>query len=257
MRRRGPTILVTNDDGIGSASLPKLLKALSAVGRVFAVVPDREQSGSSHSITLTRPLRVARISSNLYTLDGTPTDCVNAALLGGLPFPPIDLVVSGINHGPNLSEDVFYSGTVAGAREGALFGLPAVALSLVTSRKNPDWSFAVSFAASLVRQRTWRKGDLLNVNIPDRPRQDIRGVRVTRLGSRRYKDVLLKRLDPWGQPYFWLKGEGLTYTPTPGTDCYEVRRGYVSITPLSLDLTDHGRLADLAAELERRRRTDA
>jgi 5'-nucleotidase len=231
-------ILVTNDDGIESRSLPLLIRQLKKFARVLAVVPDREMSGASHSITLTRPLRCRQVSKDVHTLDGTPTDCVNIVLLGGLPFPSIDLVVSGVNQGPNMSEDVFYSGTVAGAREGALFGLPAVAVSLQTDRREPDFSYAADFTARFVRAARWRPGLLLNVNIPDRPGRGIRGVKVTRLGNRQYHDALIKRRDPWGDPYFWLKGTSLTYARTKGTDYYEVKRGFISVTPLTLDITD-------------------
>jgi 5'-nucleotidase len=251
-------ILVTNDDGIESGSLPVLLKSLRSVrngkrpARIFTLVPDREQSGASHSITLTRPLRITRIRQDLYTLDGTPTDCVNAVLLGGLPFGHVDLVVSGINRGPNLSEDVFYSGTVAGAREGALFGIPALAVSLVTGRKDPDWSFAARFVTSFIRGRAWKSGDFFNINIPDLPPSRIKGVKATSLGNRKYNDVLLKRKDPWGNAYFWLQGKGITWSRKEGTDYFEVKRGFVSVTPLGLDLTDHDKIGRLRSQIDRR-----
>ena len=231
-------ILVTNDDGIESRSLPLLVSQLRKFARVLAVVPDREMSGASHSITLTRPLRCRQVGKDFYTLDGTPTDCVNIVLLKGLEFPRIDLVISGVNRGPNMSEDVFYSGTVAGAREGALFGLPALAVSLQTDRQDPDFSYAARFTAKFVRAIRWRPKFLLNVNIPDLPEGRIKGVKVTRLGNRQYHDALIKRRDPWGNPYFWLKGTSLTYTKTKGTDYYEVKKGFVSVTPLALDITD-------------------
>jgi len=249
-------ILVTNDDGIESRSLPLLIRHLQKFARVLAVVPDREMSGASHSITLMRPLRGRQVRKNVYTLDGTPTDCVNIVLLGGIKFPKIDLVISGVNRGPNLSEDVFYSGTVAGAREGALFGLPSLAVSLDTENEEPDFSFSAELTARFVRQTEWLPRLLLNVNVPDLARKSIRGLKLTRLGNRRYHDALIKREDPWGNPYFWLKGKSLTYTKTVGTDYYEVKKGFISVTPLSLDITDRAgldRLRSLAVKPRKRR----
>ena len=248
-------ILVTNDDGIESGSLPVLLKTLKKTGKfnILTVVPDREQSGSSHSITLTRPLRLTKVRKNVYTLDGTPTDCVNVVLLKGLSFKKIDLVISGINRGPNLSEDVFYSGTVAAAREAALFNLPAIAVSLVTDKKNPDYSFAALFITRLLTIKKWQKKELLNINIPDIDKRKIKGVHITFLGNRKYKDVLVKRKDPWGNPYFWLQGKSVVYSRQPDSDCFEVSRGFISITPLSLNLTDKVNFENMKKLLEEKK----
>lgn len=237
-------ILITNDDGIESPSLPLLVKALSPIGDVLVVVPDRERSGASHSITLSKPLRLKEMRKDVYSLDGTPGDCVGLVILGGFQSWEPDLVISGVNWGPNMSEDVFYSGTVAAARESALFGIPSLAVSLDTHKKDPDYRVAVKFVRTFldaVPSSTWGS-KLVNVNIPDLPRSEIKGFRMTRLGSRRYKDVLIRREDPWGNPYFWLSGKGVTYSRKRGTDYFETRKGYISITPLSLDLTDHSAL---------------
>ena len=175
---------------------------------VLALVPDREMSGSSHSITLTRPIRLRKISRNILAIDGTPTDCVNIVMLGGLKTPIPDLVISGINLGANMSEDVFYSGTVAGAREAALFGVPAIAVSLCWFQK-PDFTYASSFTADFISRNKFGKNTLLNINIPGIKKDRIKGIKVTRLGNRKYKDVLVKRRDPWGEPYFWIHSASL------------------------------------------------
>jgi 5'-nucleotidase len=231
-------ILLTNDDGIESDSLHPLIARLSKKHHVVALVPDRERSASSHSITLSRPLRLRTIRKNVHTLDGTPTDCSNVALLGGLGKRKFDLVISGINKGPNLCEDVFYSGTVAAAREGALMGIPALAVSLDTVSPAPDYSTAIDFLSRFVDGTKFPEGTLININFPECPAGKIKGARWTRLGKRKYKDVLIKRKDPWGNPYFWLHGQGITYSKEDGEDSVEVKRGFISLTPLSLDLTD-------------------
>jgi 5'-nucleotidase len=238
-------ILITNDDGVDSPSLPLLMEKLIKSGhKVLALVPDRERSGSSHSITLTRPLRLQKVSKSILSIDGTPTDCVNIVMLGGLKFPRPDLVLSGINLGANMSEDVYYSGTVAGAREAALFGVPAIAVSLCWFQK-PDFTFAASFTADFISLNKFGKNTLLNINIPGLPKERIKGIKVTRLGNRKYKDVLVKRRDPWGEPYFWIHGKGISISKEKGTDFLETRRGYISITPLALDLTAHSELESI------------
>lgn len=238
-------ILLTNDDGIESDSLHPLIARLSKKHHVVALVPDRERSASSHSITLSHPLRLRTIRKDVHTLDGTPTDCSNVALLGGLGKRRFDLVISGINRGPNLCEDVFYSGTVAAAREGALMGIPALAVSLDTSSRKPDYSAAIDFVVRFVDVADFEAGTLININIPELPANRIKGLRWTRLGKRKYKDVLIKRKDPWGNPYFWLQGKGITYSKKSGEDCTEVKKGYISLTPLSSDLTDASALVKL------------
>jgi 5'-nucleotidase len=239
-------ILVTNDDGVHAPALAVLKAALSALGRVTIVVPDRDQSATSHSLTLHRPLRIHRHGDERYSVDGTPTDCVLIAYHGLLERPP-DVVVSGINHGPNMGEDVFYSGTVAAAIEGAMQGAPAIAASLVT-REPADFAEPARFIARLVAEVTRRKlggKRVLNVNLPHRPWNEIRGVRPTRLGTRVYSDSLIAKTDPRGRAYYWIGGQDPVWETAEGTDFHAVSEGYVSVTPLVLDLTDTRAVEDM------------
>ena len=232
-------ILITNDDGITAPALYALRERLADLGHVVIVAPDRDQSATSHSLTLYRPMRIERPETDVYSIDGTPTDCVVVAAHGLLPRPP-DLVVSGVNRGPNMGDDVFYSGTVAAAVEGALQGLPALAFSLVASGL-ADFNYAAEFARSLVGTvlaRGLPAKSLLNVNLPNRPRAEVQGVRVTRLGKRVYQDTLIERLDPRGRAYYWIGGQDPVWERQPGTDFSAVTEGYISVTPLALDLTD-------------------
>ncbi len=239
-------ILLTNDDGIGSPALAQLRSQLSSFGRVITVAPDRNQSASSQSLTLHRPLRIHPMGEDVYSVDGTPTDCVLIAFHGLLVERP-DFVVSGINHGPNMGEDVFYSGTVAAAIEGALQGVPALAASLVT-RESTDYVEAAAVVATLLRQVLERgvpERMLLNVNIPFVPRAELAGVQLTTLGSRVYEDTLVKKVDPRGHDYYWIGGEDPQWKPLPGTDYQAVHDRWVSVTPLHLDLTDRARVAEM------------
>ena len=232
-------ILVTNDDGIASPALLQLKSHLSALGRVTIIAPDRNQSATSQALTLHRPLRIHALGDDTYSVDGTPTDCVLVSFHGKLIERP-DFVVSGINHGPNMGEDVFYSGTVAAAIEGALQGVPALAASLVT-REPSDFAEPAASVAQLVRQvleHGMPERLLLNVNFPFLPRAAIRGLQLTRLGSRVYEDTLVKKVDPRGREYYWIGGEDPIWRPEPGTDFSAVHDGYVSVTPMHLDLTD-------------------
>lgn len=242
-------ILITNDDGIESSSLMLLFEKLNFLGNVFVVVPDREMSGASHSITLTRPLRLKQIQKNIYTLDGTPADCVSTTLLGGLNIKKVDLVISGVNKGPNLSEDVFYSGTVAGAREGALSGIPAISISLDSLADDCDFSFSVQFLYDFLKKADIKSLPFLNINIPNLASDKIKGIKMTHLGQRRYKDVLIKRKDPWGNFYFWLEGQGIEYKKESNSDYNELKNGYVSITPLNLNVTNYEILEKLKKDL--------
>jgi len=239
-------ILVTNDDGISSLALGQLKRVLSPFGKVITIAPDRNQSATSHSLTLHRPLRIHPTGEDTYSVDGTPTDCVLIAFHGKLGDPP-DLVVSGINHGPNMGEDVFYSGTVAAAIEGAMQGVPAIAASLVT-RELTDFEeparFVARLAAEVVRRGLRPKG-VLNVNLPHRPWGEIQGIRLTRLGTRVYQDALIEKTDPRGRAYYWIGGEQPVWESQAGTDFQAIEEGYISITPLSLDLTDHRAMADM------------
>lgn len=239
-------VLVTNDDGISAPALRPMREELSALGRVMIVAPDRDQSATSHSLTLHRPFRIHRHDEDMYSVDGTPTDCVVTAFHGLLDEPPA-LVVSGINHGPNMGEDVFYSGTVAAAIEGTLQGVPAIAASLVTKEPS-DFAEPARFIARLARDvlaRGLPRRQLLNVNLPHRPWGEVRGVRITRLGSRVYNDTLVHKVDPRGRDYYWIGGEDAVWQVGAGTDFDAVSAGFVSVTPMRLDLTDERALADL------------
>jgi 5'-nucleotidase len=237
-----PLILVTNDDGVSAPGIAAAREALAEVGEVIVAAPDRERSASSHSISLDRPLRVDTLEPGVFAIDGTPVDCVYLALLHLVPRKPA-LVVSGINNGYNLGSDVFYSGTVAGAVEAALRGVPAIAVSL-ERRRPQDFSHAAGFLAALAAEVV-RRGDaalpehsLLSVNVPPGP---IEGYQVTFLGRRVYRDQVEVREDLRGRSYYWIGGPEEKATDLPGSDCSAVRDGLVSLTPLGLDLT-HGRL---------------
>ena len=239
-----PRILVTNDDGIYSEGIRKLAEALKAVGDVVIVAPDREQSAASHALTLNRPLRLLKIAEQEWIVDGTPTDCVNLAVLSLFKDQRPDIVVSGINFGPNLGDDVTYSGTISAAFEGALLGIPSIALSSLVGE---GFSFdrCATFAAALTKQVLESDRDpkiIINVNFPSRP---FEGVRVTHLGKRTYTEGVIERLDPRGRKYYWIGGEPPVWHFEEGTDFAAVDAGYISITPLHLDLTHHPSLPKL------------
>jgi 5'-nucleotidase len=231
--------LVTNDDGIASPALQALRERLAPLGRVTIIAPETNQSATSQALTLHRPLRIHSHGEGTWTVDGTPTDCVLVAFHGKLIEPPT-FVVSGINHGPNMGEDVFYSGTVAAAIEGSLQGVPALAASLVT-RRATDFAEPAAMVGELVQQLIARgipDRMLVNVNFPFRPRAELAGLQVTRLGSRQYEDTLVRKVDPRGRDYYWIGGEDPVWKPDPGTDFHAVHSGFVSVTPMHLDLTD-------------------
>lgn len=239
-------ILISNDDGIFAPALMRLKEELRPFGRVIIVAPDRDQSATSHSLTLHRPFRIHRHGDDVYSVDGTPTDCVVSAWYGLLDQTP-DMVISGINHGPNMGEDVFYSGTVAAAIEGTLQGAPAIAVSLVT-REMTDFAEPARFVAGLTRrvlEHGLPRRQLLNVNIPHRPWGEVRGVQITRLGSRVYRDTLVRKVDPRGRDYYWIGGEDAVWEGREGTDFQAVHDGWISVTPLRLDLTDDQALLDM------------
>jgi len=241
-------VLLTNDDGIQAPVLRHLKEALAPLGRVIIVAPDRDQSATSHALTLHRPFRIQQHEPDVYSVDGTPTDCVITSFYGLLDQAP-DLVISGINLGPNMGEDVFYSGTVAAAIEGSLQGTPAIAASFAT-KTVPDFAEPARFIARLVR-RLLAEGlprrHLLNVNFPGRPWAELRGVKVTRLGSRVYHDTLVKKVDPRGRDYYWIGGEDPEWESIEGTDFHAVHAGWISVTPLRLDFTADTVLAELEA----------
>lgn len=238
-------ILVTNDDGIRAPGLLALAQAMDPFGTVSILAPDRNWSASGHVKTLNRPLRVTEVTlqngRSALSSDGAPSDCVALAWLGILP-EPIDLVVSGINNGPNLGHDVTYSGTVTAAMEAVIAGYPGIAFSFGEYRDEYDFQPAAQIAAMVVQKvlsHGLDKKMLLNVNIPARPLEQINGIRITRQGLRVYRDELEMRLDPRKRPYYWIAGEEPTGIPDDGTDIGAIERGFVSITPLQLDLTDY------------------
>jgi 5'-nucleotidase len=247
-----PRILVTNDDGVYSEGVKLLAAALSEVGEVTVVAPDREQSAAGHSLTLHRPLRLRKLEEGFYAVDGTPTDCVNLAVLHLLKDDPPDFIASGINFGSNLGDDVTYSGTVSATFEGTLLGIPSVAFSAAVGEPfsfAPAARFARRLFAHLIDSEVPRDL-LLNVNFP---LGEIRGARFTRLGHRQYQQAVVEKRDPRGRTYFWIAGTPV-WEEAEGTDYHAVSRGLVSITPLHLDLTDYRGLASLGwveDELER------
>ena len=231
-------ILVTNDDGIFSEGLIALVKALEPVGETTVVAPASEQSASAHSLTLTRPLRIRQHDERQYSIDGTPTDCVTIALTKLLADRLPQIVVSGINYGGNLGDDVTYSGTVAGALEASVFGLPGIAFSLVT-RSRFEFGPAAEFAAQLT-ERVLRhglpEGTILNVNLPPGP---IRGARLTHQGIKIARSEIIEGLDPRGRPYFWIGEQQTSWKEDAGSDYAAVAAQLVSITPLRTDMTDY------------------
>ncbi len=235
-----PVILVTNDDGIHARGLAVLAEALAPLGEVHVVAPDREQSAVGHALTLHRPLRVDRVADRKFAVNGTPSDCVNLAVLGLLPEPPV-LVASGINHGTNLGDDVTYSGTVSAAMEGTLLGVPSMAVS------QADWEAdgcdGAGAVARAVAMRLLVEGlpakTLLNVNVP---RGEIKGVRLTRLGHRVYREKVIREVDPRGRPYYWIGAGPPEWAEDPDADIAALHAGFATVTPLHLDLTHHGAL---------------
>lgn len=234
-------ILVSNDDGIDAPGLVALVEALTPLAEVSVMAPQTEQSATSHALTLQHPLRVRTLGPRRWSVNGTPTDCVLLALEEFLPEPP-DLVISGINEGPNMGEDVIYSGTVAAAMEGAILGVPSLAVSLA-SRQLLDFTLAASVAARIAArllESSLHERFLINVNVP--PGDSIRGYRVTRLGTRVYHDVIIKNRDPRGREYYWIGGGEPSWKDSTESDFAAVSEGYVSLTPLLTDLTDLDRL---------------
>lgn len=264
-------ILLSNDDGYRSAGLRALAEALARYASVIIVAPDRDRSGASHSLTLETPVRAELVEPNVFRVFGTPTDCVHLGLSGLLDWEP-DMVVAGINHGPNLGDDVIYSGTVAAATEGRFLGLPAVAVSSAAFEPQ-HLETAAAFAARLVARLCAGRhegalplsspvpsGDLpsalftgqmiLNVNIPDLPSAAIKGLRATRLGNRHKSEPMIPAQDPRGRTVYWVGPSGPEADAGEGTDFAALRDGYVSVTPLQVDLTRHRAIAALDAWLE-------
>lgn len=240
-------ILCTNDDGYLATGLRVLTEAARPLGEVQVVAPDREQSASSHSLTMHFPLRARRLDESTHHVDGTPTDCVALAVGTLLERRPA-FVLSGINHGPNMGEDVLYSGTVAGAMEATILGIPAVAFSYAgrdPSGIPPYLPLVERLLPQLVRRESFPAETLLNVNLPPIAPEEVRGVRVTRLGRRVYTDSITRAKDPNGKEYFWIGGGGVEWSADEGTDFWAVNEGYISVTPLHLDLTNYKLLSDV------------
>ena len=234
-------ILLSNDDGIHAPGLRALAESLGATGEVSILAPLTEQSATSHALTLHHPLRVKEMGPRTFAVEGTPTDCVLLAVREFLPERP-DLVVSGVNQGPNMGEDVIYSGTVAAAMEGAILGIPSMAVSLASWEVvnfGPAAAIARAVAEALLAAGPPPRF-LVNVNIPPLPREAIRGVRVTRLGTRVYHDAIVKKMDPRGRAYYWIGGAMPSWEAGSDTDFAAVEAGYVSLTPLLLDITAAG-----------------
>ncbi len=240
-------ILVSNDDGYLATGIITLAAALEEVAEVVVVAPDRNRSAASNSLTLSVPLRVSEVGPNRYSVDGTPSDCVHLALTGFLDFEP-DLVVSGINHGANLGDDVIYSGTVAAAMEGRFLGLPTIAVSLVGNTLI-HFETAGRVAADLVRKidrAPLAANVVLNLNVPDLAFEQLKGVKATRLGFRHKSEPILKDTDPYGRPIYWVGPAGAGQDAGEGTDFSAIEQGYASVTPLIVDLTRKDALENLA-----------
>ncbi|MEE8427116.1 MAG: 5'/3'-nucleotidase SurE [Woeseiaceae bacterium] len=239
-------ILVSNDDGFLATGINVLTEALAEIADVVVVAPDRNRSAASNSLTVHSPLRVSKIAENRYSVDGTPSDCVHLALTGLLDDEP-DLVVSGINHGANLGDDVIYSGTVAAAMEGRFLGLPTIAVSLAGDRLT-HFDTAARVVTEMVQklERAVLAPDItLNVNVPDRPYEELTGVIAARLGFRHKAEPVIRTRDPHGRTIYWVGPAGKGQDAGPGTDFHAIDQGAVAVTPLKVDLTRHDSLPQL------------
>jgi len=233
-------ILVTNDDGVNSQGIIALFNAVKELGDAYIVAPDRERSAVSHTLTLHRPLKAEEISERIYAVNGTPTDCVAIAVAKILPEKPV-LIVSGVNKGGNLGDDITYSGTVSAAIEGTIMGIPSFAVSIVGDK---DFQFDTASYYSLeiakyVLEKSLPYDTLLNINLPNAKRAEIKGVRFTRQGKRVYDNAIQETFDPWGRKHFWIGGGTPYWEHGEDTDIEAVHQGYVSVTPLHLDLTNY------------------
>lgn len=233
-------ILVSNDDGVNAPGIRALASQMALIGKVTVIAPDRNRSGASNSLTLTRPLRVKQLDNGYYSVEGTPTDCVHLALTGFLDFK-LDIVVSGINAGANLGDDILYSGTVAAAMEGRSLGLPAIAISMVGENiQHYDTAANVARHMVLKMQKEMLPSQvILNVNVPDVPLAQIKGIEITRLGTRHAAEPSIREVDPRGRDIYWIGQPGLEADAGPGTDFYAVNNKSISVTPLHLDMTNY------------------
>jgi 5'-nucleotidase len=240
-------ILVTNDDGIHAKGIVVLADELRKLGEVAVVAPDRERSAVGHALTLHHPLRAVEIGQMIFAVDGTPTDCVNLGIHNLLPFKP-DIVISGINRGANLGDDVTYSGTVSAAMEATLMGIPAFAISLVTDGAGTNYTTAATFASRLARTlfaRELPSDTFLNVNVPDVPESELHPALITSQGKRLYEGLIIDKVDPRGRKYYWIGSGEQSFLDIRGSDYYAVSKGHISVTPLHLDLTNYASLEAL------------
>ena len=243
-------ILLTNDDGINADGLLELKKSLEKEHTVHVIAPLKEQSGSSHSLTMNMPLRIYEYGKNFYAVDGTPTDSVMLGLNKIFLDVKFDLLISGINYGANLGDDLTYSGTVAGAMEGCLMGIPSIAISIdVDFQKRPvyvHYETAIKVIKIFISNGLKFKNDtFLNVNVPDKPFEKLKGIKVTRQGKRTYKDVIVENTDPRGEKYYWIAGTPVVLCKDEDTDIYAIENDFVSITPIKMDLTDYDFMNEL------------
>lgn len=247
-------ILISNDDGYLAPGINCLAEQLEKIADITVVAPERDRSGASNSLTLDIPLRAQQTPNGFYRVDGTPTDCVHLAITGMLDYEP-DMVVSGINAGANLGDDVLYSGTVAAATEGRFLGLPAMAVSLcsISGHRFTHYETAARVAIRLLKrleENPLPADTILNVNVPDLPWDELQGFEVTRLGHRHKAEAVIKDADPRGRPIYWIGPAGVEQDAGPGTDFHAIRQRRVSVTPLQVDLTRHNLLEDLADWLD-------
>lgn len=233
-------VLVTNDDGFFSKGIQYLAEALKELGEVYIVAPDRDRSAVSHALTMHRPLRVDLIRENCYSVNGTPTDCVVVGVKKLLPREP-DLIVSGINKGANLGEDITYSGTVSAAIEGTILGVPSFAISLVGERpfRYETASYYAIKIAKFILEKHLPPDTLLNVNLPNKSLQEIKGIKITKQGKRSYEDSIHEIFSPWGEKQYWIGGGIVSWQKMEGTDIQAIMENYASVTPLHIDLTNY------------------
>lgn len=233
-------LIISNDDGVFAPGIRALANELSMIAEIEVMAPDRNRSGASNSLTLSRPLTVKRLDNGYYSVEGTPTDCVHIALTGFFDSTS-DMVVSGINDGANLGDDILYSGTVAAAMEGRHLGLPAIAVSMV-GENIQHYDTAARITKRLVSKLTHERlpaQTILNINVPDLPLDQIQGIQITRLGTRHCAEPTVKEFDPRGRVIYWIGPPGMESDAGPGTDFYAVTQGFVSVTPLQLDMTHY------------------
>lgn len=248
-------ILISNDDGYRAKGICSLAEALQPLASVTVVAPERDRSGASNSLTLHRPLRVHRSDNGFYYVDGTPTDCVHLAITGLMDQEP-DMVIAGINSGANLGDDVLYSGTVAAAMEGRFLGFPALAVSLAGSEKRhfDTACNVVTTVLDTLKENPLAGDTILNINIPDVPQTGLAGYRATRLGHRHKSEPVVRDTDPMGQTIYWVGPPGAEQDSGEGTDFHAVRNGFVSVTPLKVDLTRHDKVHEIDRWLSELRR---